>query len=105
MHINICIYICIDTMCVCVYIYRVTHNFSAAYSTNRNKKFDRNVERKHLRKKFNKKKVRNNARLIFHLTQYPPMTMRTRLRTIDTKRTTRMLSTMDHEAFHRSTFV
>lgn len=56
MHINICIYICIDTMCVCVYIYRVTHDFSAAYSTNRNKKFDRNVERKHLRKKFNKKK-------------------------------------------------
>lgn len=105
MHINICIYICIDTMCVCVYIYRVTHDFSAAYSTNRNKKFDRNVERKHLRKKFNKKKVRNNARLIFHLTQCPPMTMRTRLRTIDTKRTTRMLSTMDHKAFHRSTFV
>lgn len=43
-------------VCVCVYIYRVTHDFSAAYSTNRNKKFDRNVERKHLRKKFNKKK-------------------------------------------------
>ena len=30
---------------VCVYIYRVTHDFSAAYSTNRNKKkFDRNVD-------------------------------------------------------------
>lgn len=29
---------------VCVYIYRVTHDFSAACSTDRNKKFDRNVD-------------------------------------------------------------